>query len=159
VAREHDPGLAAAAVVAACRELAELSPPGDAPARVPPPTSLSWGAPVGALTLAGAEPPWPEGTRRRLRLRLTNRGPARWLAARRGPGGLAFEVRLLGENGETVEAWPWRPLPSDVAVGEHAELEHAVRRPRGRAWLAVEPKVMDAVGVAALAGPVWTAEV
>jgi hypothetical protein len=158
VAREHDPGRAAAAVVAACRELAALAPPGDTPARVPPPTSLSWGAPAGELTILGAEPPWPEGTRRRLRLRLTNRGPGRWLAARRGPGGIAFEVRLLGGGGEPVEAWPWVPLPGDVAPGGHAELEHAVRRPRGRARLAVEPKVMDAAGAVALGGPVWTAE-
>ena len=159
VAREHDPGRAAAAVVAACAELAGLEPGGDAPARVSAPTTLTSGAVVGELHVEGAEPPWPEGERRRLRLTLANRGPARWLGARRGPGGVAVEVRLIGPGGDLRAGRPWLALPRDLAAGERAELEIAVRRPPGRARLEVEPKVVGGAGFGALGGPVWTADV
>jgi glycosyltransferase involved in cell wall biosynthesis len=159
VAREHDPGRAAAAVVAACAELADLEPGGDAPARVPAPTTLTSGAVVGELRVEGTEPPWPEGERRRLRLILTNRGPARWLGARRGPGGVAVEVRLIGTGGDLRAGRPWLALPRDLAAGQGAELEIAVRRPPGSARLEVEPKVVGGAGFGALGGPVWTADV
>lgn len=158
VAREHDPARAAAAVVEACRELAALEPPGDAPARVAPPTTLAWGSPAGELRVEGAEPPWPAGERRRLCLRLANHGPARWLAARRGPGGMAVEVRLLGAAGEPVERRPWLALPRDLAGGDEAELEFHLRRPAGAARLELEPKVAGGAGFADLGGPTWAAE-
>ncbi len=159
VGREHDPARAAAAVAAACAELAALEPPGDAPARVRVPTTLAWGALDGAIEVAGAEAPWPAGERRLLRLRLANRGPARWLAARRGPGGVAIEVRLLAGDADLRRREPWLELPHDLATGESVEIEIAVRRPPGPARLEVEPKVMGGAGFAGLGGPVWAAAI
>jgi glycosyltransferase involved in cell wall biosynthesis len=158
VAREHDPGRAAAALVAACRELSALAPPGPSPARPAPPTTLTWGRLAGSLGVEGAEPPWPEGTRRTLRLVARNDGPAVWLAAGRGTGGVAFAVRLLGERGDLLAGRPWLPLPVDVAPGEEAAVEVAVRRPPGPARLVVEPQVVGVGSFPQLGGPIWEGE-
>lgn len=154
VRREHDPARAAAAVAAACSELAAAEPPGDAPPAVPPPTSIACGELAGELTVDGTAG-WREGERRRLCLRLVNRGPARWLAAGRGPGGVAVEVRLIAAAGDLLAGAPWLPLPRDLAPGEAAQLELAVRRPPGPARLEVEPRVMGGASFAELGGPLW----
>ena len=157
VAREHAPERAAAAVAGACTELAELAPPGPRPAVAAPPTTVAWtrlsGVIVGRVDAgekaAGARAPssrksaWPEGERRTLRLEVTNGGPARWLAARRGPGGVAFEVTLATPAGDPDPHRPWLPLPHDVEPGGTARLELALRRPPGPARVTVEPLVLD----------------
>lgn len=147
VRREHDPAAAAAAVAAACRDWAgaePLEPSTVAPARrrLPPPTSLTWSELPARIEVEGAEPPWRAGIRRRLAVHLANPGPARWLAAHRGPGGMALEVVLAGEGGE--EHPRWLPLPRDVAPGEEARIEVELRRPPGPARLSVAPRVLAA---------------
>jgi glycosyltransferase involved in cell wall biosynthesis len=155
----HDPAHAAAAVIAACRDFAELAPPGDDPGgfpEVPAPSSLAWGRLPGELAVDGADLPWPEGERRRLRLRLRNTGFARWLAGTRGPGGVALVVKLWGDGGEDLLAGrPWLPLPRDLAPGEEVRFEAEVRRPPGAAHLWIEPHLFGGLGFSKLGGPVW----
>ena len=146
VAAEHDPAAAAAALVAACERLGRLAPPGDHPASPPPPTSLLWAELPGEIHLTGHEPPWPAGERRRLTVEVENRGPARWLAAERGPGGMALEVRLSAEV--PVPPRPWLPLPRDLAAGESARFEVDLRRPPGPVVLDLALRVIDRPGAA-----------
>lgn len=156
VAAEHDPGVAADAVVEACAAWRDAVPPGDAPPRPEPPTTLAWSRLGGRLEVAGTERPWAAGERRRLRLRLVNDGPARWLAGERGPGGVVLELRLLAAGGRDLLAGrPWLPLPRDLAPGEEATIETEVRRPPGDAVLHVEPHVLGRAGFGALGGPTW----
>ena len=158
VAQVHDPAGAARALRAAVGELGALAPPGDREARVPPPTSLTWGRFPGHLEVEGAAPPWPEGDRRRLRLALENRSPALWLAGERGPGGVVFELQLWTPEGDLLAGRPWPPLRRDLPPGERAEVVVEVRRPPGPARLRIEPHVLGAAGFASLGGPVWEAE-
>lgn len=79
--------------------------------------------------------PWPPGERRRVALRVTNAGPARWLAAHRGPGGTALQVSLITPAGDLLAARPWLPLPRDLAAGESQRFELDLRRPPGEATL------------------------
>ena len=155
----HDPARAAAAVVAACAEWAELPPPGDDPLgfpEVPPPSSLAWGNLPGELEVEGADLPWPEGERRRLRLRLRNTGFARWLAGERGPGGVAVVVKLFVDGGaDLLEGRPWLALPRDLAPGEEVRFETDVRRPPGPAHLWIEPHLFGGLGLSKLGGPRW----
>jgi hypothetical protein len=72
---------------------------------------------------------------------------------------VAVEVRLIGTGGDLRAGRPWLALPRDLAAGQGAELEIAVRRPPGSARLEVEPKVVGGAGFGALGGPVWTADV
>ncbi|HEX5757975.1 MAG TPA: hypothetical protein VF121_02170, partial [Thermoanaerobaculia bacterium] len=106
------------------------------------------------------------GERRRLRLRLANAGPARWLAGTSGPGGVAVVVRLYVEGPEgrrdLLGDRRWLPLPRDLAAGEAAVLETEVRRPAGPARLWVEPHVfqgLDGRGFSELGGPWWAREI
>jgi glycosyltransferase involved in cell wall biosynthesis len=154
VAREHDPGRAAEAILAACREWREAPPPGPAPLPLPPPTSLAWSHLGGTLAVRGAEAPWPPGERRRLAVELANGGPAVWKAGRSGAGGVALEVTWGGSGGGEAEG-PWVPLPRDLAPGESCTLEVTARRPPGRSRLVVEPHVLGAGGFHVLGGPVW----
>lgn len=146
VAREHDPARAASALVEACRELAELEPPGERAAVPPPPTSLTWSELSGTITVSGHEAPWPAGERRRLEVRLANPGPARWLAADRGAGGMALEVEVEGPANAGASYRPWLPLPRDVEPGGEARLEIDVRRPPGPARLRLAARVVEAPG-------------
>jgi len=164
VRREHDPAHAARRIVEACRELAH-NPPGTPRAAAPrPPTTLTWGRLEGELQVEGAEPPWPEGTLRRLVLRARNSGRARWLAGDRGDGGVTFEVRLVTEDGgegaerDLLAGRPWPALPVDLEPGDEATIELLVRRPLGGARLRIEPHVLGVAGASALHGPVWERE-
>jgi len=177
VAEEHAPERAAAAMVAACGELAALAPPGDRAALAPPPTTAAWDRLRGevSLELDGAElgaggtgsgagsggagsGSWRAGERRRLTLRLCNGGACRWLAARRGPGGVAFRLSLLA-GGRDVEAErPWIPLPRDLAPGEETTVTLELRRPPGPARLRVEPLILNGWSgseVSRPAAPCW----
>jgi glycosyltransferase involved in cell wall biosynthesis len=144
VRTEHDPAAAARAIVDACRRWRAAPPPGDRLAPPPPPTSrvreelpgtIEW---VGASALAAA---WPAGERRRLGFRLTNTGPARWLAAHRGPGGMALQVSLVTPDGDLRARDPWLALPRDLEPGESLVVEALVRRPPAPAQLRVATRV------------------
>ncbi|MGB3564449.1 MAG: glycosyltransferase family 4 protein [Thermoanaerobaculia bacterium] len=152
----HDPGLAASAVVEACRELAELEPLGDKPAVVEPPTSLVWRQLEGDLEVEGAEPPWAEGESRRLRLRLANRGLARWLASGRGAGGVMIEIHWRQSPSHQATANVWLEQPKDLEPGEEQWLELDMRRPLGASFLYIEPHVQGVTGFYGLGGPLWS---
>jgi glycosyltransferase involved in cell wall biosynthesis len=161
----HDPARSAAAVVAACEEWAELPPAGDDAGgrrEVPRPSSLIWEPLPGELEVDGAALLWPEGERRRLRIRLRNTGEARWLAGERGPGGMSVVVKLLIDGGEDrlwgkdlFDGGHWLPLPRDLAPGEEVVLETDVRRPPGPARLWIEPHLFGGVSLSNLGGPDW----
>jgi len=141
VAREHDPARAAAAVVAACEELADAPPPGPAPAREPQPRPPFW-------KLAGqleVEPlaSWSPGERRTLRIRLRNTGEALWLGTFRGRGGTVLRVILAGDAGRIHEEVPWMELPRDLGPGEEHTFELSLRRPLGAATLQVSPALVS----------------
>ncbi len=164
VRRRHDPALSAAAGVAACEEWAELPPVGESPEvrEVGRPSSLIWEPLPGELEVDGASLPWPEGERRRLRIRLRNTGYARWLAGERGPGGMSVVVKLLIDGGEDrlwgkdlFDGGHWLPLPRDLAPGEEVVLETDVRRPPGPARLWIEPHLFGGVSLSNLGGPDW----
>ena len=160
VRTRHDPERAAEAVIAAVREWRELAPPGDLAAApdIPPPSSLAWGRLDGEMDVAGAELPWPEGERRTLRIRLRNRGFARWLAGERGPGGVAVVVKLFVDGEDILAHRRWLALPRDLAPGEEAVFETDVRRPPGPpgcAHLWIEPHLFGGLGISKYGGPRW----
>ena len=161
----HDPARAAAAVIAACEEWAELRPVGEdigGCREVPGPTSLIWEPLPGELAVEGAEVPWPEGEKRRLRIRLRNTGYARWLAGEQGPGRISVVIKLLIDGGEDrlwgtdfFDGGRWLPLPRDLAPGEEVVLETDLRRPPGPARLWIEPHLVGGVSLSKLGGPDW----
>jgi hypothetical protein len=142
VAREHDPGRAAEAIAAACRELADATPPGPREPREAPRRAPFWEpleAELAVEPLAG----WAPGERRRLRVRLRNTGEARWLAAWRGLGGTVLRVELRGGEGSPVEELPWIEMPRDLDPGDEHTFEVPLRRPPGDATLAVAPCLLE----------------
>ncbi len=184
VRRHHDPRRAAAAVADACAEWAAAPPPAALSADVHVrggggalPSSMTWGRLAGDLEVRGAEPPWPEGERRRLEVVLRNRGFARWLAGDRGPGGIAVVVKLIAEGRDLFAGRPWLPLPRDLAPGEEARFTLAVRRPPGppappwpagvtrlplapdRIRLWIEPHLFGGLGLSQLGGPRWERDI
>ncbi|MEE8526649.1 MAG: glycosyltransferase [Thermoanaerobaculia bacterium] len=165
VSREHQPRAAGAAIAAACRELRE-SPPlserfgGELREAVepPPPTTLVWSSLEGELEVSGAEPPWREGERRRLTIRLKNRSSARWLAGERRHGGVALEARIDADGRKLRTERDWIGLPFDLDPGQEHVFEVSLRRPPGPAWLRILPHVLGHGSFAELDGPVWESE-
>ena len=155
VRRWHDPARAAAAVVEACGELAETEPPGDRFPQIAPPTSYLWRRLSGRVEVGGAEAPWLEGTARRLQIRLTNGGPARWLAARNEFGGLMIELQWRKSPWHPSLGGTWLMLSRDLEPGESRELEVDLRRPLDAGMLIVEPHARGVAGFYALGGPFW----
>jgi glycosyltransferase involved in cell wall biosynthesis len=159
VRREHDPTRAARAIVEACEEMLE------APSATPWTPSVeseltSWTATSlpGEISIEGLAD-WRGGERRSLRIRLTNRGPARWLNAA-SPGGLALELHLRDATGrDALARQPWLPLPRDLGAGQPHVFEIQVRRPLGAARLRIEPRVLGRERLAVLGGPAWEGEV
>lgn len=159
VRQHHDPAAAATAMVDACAELTLGSPPASCEAEVPGPTSLTWSKLPGSIEVSGHEAPWAEGERRRLDVRLTNQGPARWLAGASGPGGVVVQVTLLDRERRPLEELPWVPLPQDLPAGGSEVFEIELRRPLGPALLHVEPHVVGNRGFWGLGGPWWESEI
>ncbi len=160
VEREHRPAAAAKAVVEACLALRRNPAARAVTSRAPaPPTSLVWSSLAGELEVAGAEDPWPEGERRRLTIRLTNRSAARWLAGETTDGGVALQVQVHAGGRDLRAAKDWIVLPFDLAPGEEQIFQVAVRRPPGPARLRVLPHVLGHGSFQELGGPVWEGDI
>lgn len=160
VREQHDPARAGAAIVTYCEEFAELQPPGDATVVVPAPSSLVWHRLAGELDVEGADGPWPEGERRRLRLRLRNDGFGRWLKTRhKNLGGVWVEIHWRSHLRQPDRGTQWVQLQRDIAPGEGVELEVDVRRPLDVKYLIVEPHLLGVAGFNALGGPSWVNEI
>ncbi len=155
VACHHDPAGAARAVIEACAAWREAEPPGEAPAAAPAPTTAVWGALPGSLVVEGADPPWAVGELRRLRIRIANRGFARWLSAERGAGGVVVRVEFRGPGDDTLPGGAWVALLPDLGAGGVEEAEVEVRRPPGAAHILVEPHILGRAGFNAFGGPAW----
>ena len=157
IARRHSPDGAAAAVVEACLDLRHLEPPGDRPAHPPPPTSLVWRTMPGELEVNGAEPPWPAGEARRLRLRLHNGSIARWLSADHDAGGVMIDIHWRREPTSQPSERRWLELPHNLDPGESVDMEISLRRPLENAnLLMVEPHLKKIGGFNSVGGPTWT---
>jgi hypothetical protein len=155
IGREHDPGRAAQAMVEACVELAALSPPGDRRPTPAPPSTLVRHEVAGDLEVVGSDPPWPVGEARRLRLRLTNHGPGRWLATGAGDGGVMIELEWRPDPWSEPLAPAWIELPTDLEPGESRQFDCRIRRPPRANMLVVEPHLAGVSGMYALGGPKW----
>lgn len=151
----HDPALSAAAVVEACEEWQTLDTPGDLTPEPVAPSNIAWERLDGELEVEGADLPWPEGERRALRIRLRNRGFARWLAGERGPGGVAVVIKLFSDGEDLLEGQRWLALPHDLAPGDEVRFATEVRRPPGPARLWIEPHMFGGLGFSKLGGPLW----
>ncbi len=159
VRREHDPERAAERVVAACCELAEREPPGDAAPRDDVPvTTLTWVSLPGTIEVSGYGPEWPVGAARELDVEVYNQGPARWL--RSGVDG-GVHVQLTWRDdawGRTLQRH-WLHLWRDLAAGERRLLRARLRRPPGARVLTAEPFVEGFGAMQPLGGPQWIADV
>jgi glycosyltransferase involved in cell wall biosynthesis len=144
---EHAPERAARAVVAAVEELARRQPPGDRPAAPSPRTAVACSRPRGEIAVAGHEA-WLPGTRRTLEVELRNLGSAVWLPSDVDPGGVIFEVQLLGERVPESQRPPWLRLQRPLPPGESLRLGLTLRRPFGEARLRILPKVTLGAGYA-----------
>lgn len=156
IAGRHDPTQSAGAMVSACRELAELEPPGDRKPSLEPPSTLTWREVAGTLEVAGGDLPWKEGERRRLHVRLTNDGFARWLPAAEGVGGVAIAIEWRRDPRSEILESRRIDLPTELGPGASRELEVRIRRPVGGSTLAIEPLIQGVSGMATLGGPRWT---
>lgn len=161
VAEQHRPESAAAAIAEACREWQHEPPPlapGNEPQSpsLPIATSATSSSLEGELELDGADRPWAEGTRRRLRVRLVNRSRARWLAAEREEGGVALEIRLQPATGPFRSRWLRLPVDLEPEQAHHFEFD--LRRPLGAARLRVLPHLLGGSGFSELGGPSWEGE-
>ncbi len=159
VAERHRPEAAARAVVEACAAWRGLACPEIDAAEPEPPTSLAWKTLPGELEVSGAETPWPGGERRRLRIRLTNRSAARWLAGERLDGGVAIEVQVLAGGCNLRADNRWIGLPVDLDPGEEYVFDFKLRRPLGPVRLRVLPHVLGFSSFPDLGGPVWDSEI
>lgn len=155
IERDHDPVRAAKIIVDACEQLAQLDPPGDRPPEPRAPSTLMWREVCGNLEVEGSEPPWPEGSSRALKVRLTNHGPSRWLGTGEGTGGVMIELEWRRSPWDSPVHPRWIELPEEIAPGDSRDFEIRVRRPVGAAMLIVEPHVQGVSGMNALGGPKW----
>lgn len=155
VRTNHDPAAAAAAVVDACGELGELTPPGPCRPELEPPTTRFWYRVEGEIEVEGAQQPWPEGERRRLRIELRNTGLSRWLPSREDTGGLVLEIHWRQGAAQEPMDPRWFRFARPVGPGESTTLEAEVRRPLGGRLLIVEPHISEIAGFRSLGGPWW----
>ena len=106
--------------------------------------------------MAGGDLPWKEGERRRLHVRLTNDGVARWLPAAEGVGGVAIAIEWRRDRRSEILESRRIDLPTELGPGASRELEVRIRRPVGGSTLAIEPRIQGVSGMATLGGPRWT---
>ena len=159
VASRHDPRLAARAFCAAVSDLAACPLPSEEPrkATAPIPTTLTWGRLESDLSVDGVDD-WQPGELRKLEICLHNHSQCRFLATRRGVGGVTLEVRLeevSEDTGSSPLHVPWLELPRDLDPGEQASWTVELRRPLGPGRLVVEPHVEGGSGFAASGGARW----
>ena len=159
VAENHRPEAAAAGVVTACRVWQREALPELGDAEPAPPTSMAWKDLPGELEVIGAEGPWAEGERRRLRIRFANRSVARWLAGERLNGGVAIEVQVLADGHNLRADHRWIGLPVDLDPGEEFVFNFELRRPFGPVRLRILPHVLGFTSFPDLGGPVWDTEI
>jgi len=153
IRRDHDPDAAAASVIEACTELAQLEPLGAGEVFEPSPSTLTWRDLPGDMTVEGWDSEWPVGARRSLEITLTNTGLGRWLATRHDPGGVLVELQWRTEAwGETLSQ-EWISMPTDLGPGESRRMRIELRRPPGGEALIVEPHVKGIAGFNKLGGP------
>jgi glycosyltransferase involved in cell wall biosynthesis len=155
VETENDPARAAEAVVESCFQLRGLEPLDYERPTYPPPTTLTWRSISADLEVEGSEPPWPEGVARDLEIRLVNHGPARWLATRRGRGGVMVQVHWRNDPWSQERSADWVYLPHELESGESYDCTIRTRRPVGASMLVVEPHLKGVAGFNALGGPKW----
>lgn len=152
----HRPEKAARAFCSAVHELGSLAVRSEtaSPAEVPMPTSLTWGRPESELSVEGTDD-WKPGELRRITIRLVNRSRCRFLATRRGAGGVSVELRLEASSDDPSSGpsrIPWLELAGDLDPGEEATWRVDLRRPRGTGRLVVEPHIEGGRGFAASGG-------
>jgi glycosyltransferase involved in cell wall biosynthesis len=155
IQHDHAPRSAAQAIAEACAELAEIPPLGDLPPPTVPPSTLVWREVWGDLDVQGSDPPWPAGEARRLKMRLTNHGPSRWLRTGAGMGGVMIELEWRQNPWGPPVRPEWVELPTEIGPGESRDFEIRIRRPIGAAMLIVEPHLQGVSGMNALGGPKW----
>lgn len=158
IEENHDPDAAATAVVESCFELRELEPPGLDATSVASPTTLLWRDLPGEVEVSGADGPWPEGDRRELVVRLTNRGVARWLATKETPGGVQLTVEWRFEIGGEALEEQQNELPRSLDTDQAYEFRFALRRPLGTRFLVIEPHIDKLSGLSAFGGPSWVGD-
>ncbi len=140
IAEHHEPARAAAAIVAAVRELAEREPPGDRPPAVPPRSSAIHVRLPGRLEVAGLEG-WRPGERRELVVTVTNISHCRWLPSHELPGGLIFEVQHHAGERDLFRGRSWLSLASALDPGRSVSFELELRKPLGPSRLLIKPTV------------------
>ena len=124
------------------------------------PSTLTWRRLAGELEVEGADGPWPEGERRRLKIRLRNDGFGRWLKTRhKNLGGVWVEIHWRSHLRQPDVGTQWIKLQRDIAPGESIELEAEVRRPLDVRYLIVEPHLLGVAGFNAQGGPNWVNEI
>ena len=155
IAEQHEPAQAASSIVQACRELAELPPPGEGTPSLAPPSTLVWRQVWGELDVQGGEPPWQEGQARDLDIHLTNHSSARWLPTGEGTGGVMIELEWRPDPWSGPMEPRWIELPAAIGPGESRSFQIRVRRPLGAGMLVVEPHLQGVSGMNALGGPRW----
>lgn len=158
VAKKHAPERAADALLAVAERYAVATPPGSKAAAPPPPTTLTWRRLAGSLRVERDSAPWLAGERRTLSIELENQGPARWLAADKGDGGVAIAWSWAGQPASTASDDAWRGLPHELAAGDSWRTTLTLRRPPGTTGLVVEPHVLGVGSFRVLGGPFWETE-
>ncbi|HKI87224.1 MAG TPA: glycosyltransferase family 4 protein [Thermoanaerobaculia bacterium] len=128
VAREHSPERAAEAIVMALEAMRALNPPPESVPLAPTPTSLTASSLPFTVELDAGPSPWPAGARRLVHLSITNRSRVRWLPAGTGPGGIAISLRLLVDERDLRQGWPWLPLLRAIEPGETYRIELELRK-------------------------------
>ncbi|MEM6705253.1 MAG: hypothetical protein AAF690_21210 [Acidobacteriota bacterium] len=153
ILEQHDPQRAVALMLEAIAGFAD-APRGPGPERCRP-TTLTYASVPSALEVTGLEG-WRAGERREIEIVLHNRGFATWLPASAGPGGVAVEVQLLGDDGRDLRAGEsWLPLPRAVAPGERCSLRLRLRKPTQPSRLRIEPQISEGASFSALDGDSW----
>ncbi len=155
VETENSPSRAAEAVIDACSQLRSRDPLESERPTHTPPTTLIWRSISADLEVEGSETPWPEGVARDLDIRLVNHGPARWLATRRGRGGVMVQIHWRDDPWSQERSADWVYLPHELDPGESYDCTIRTRRPLGASMLVVEPHLKGVAGFNALGGPKW----